>query len=106
MSNLRIMVEDDVGTRVMVAFRQDCITLGRADGNMLRLTERNVSRRHACFRKNTNGVFIEDLGSANGIRLNGERIDGKAELQLNDLIEIGQYQLLLCEGDGNDTKVG
>jgi pSer/pThr/pTyr-binding forkhead associated (FHA) protein len=90
----------------MVAFRRDYITLGRADGNMLRLTERNVSRRHACFRRSSEGVFIEDLDSANGVRINGERVKGKAELQLNDLIEIGQYQLLLCEGDGNETKVG
>lgn len=103
MSNLRIIIEDDVGTRVMVAFRRDRITLGRADGNLLRLTERNVSRRHACFHKNAKGVFIEDLGSANGTRLNGKRVEGQAELQLNDLIEIGQYQLLLCEGDAADT---
>lgn len=100
------MIEDDVGTRVMVAFRRDCITLGRADDNLLRLTERDVSRRHARFHKNEKGVFIEDLDSANGTKLNGNRVTGQAELQLNDLIEIGQYQLVLCEGDANTTKVG
>ena len=40
----------------------------------IRLTERNVSRRHARILRNNGEVHIEDLGSYNGIRVNNARI--------------------------------
>src|SRR5262249_15270892 len=40
-------------------------------------------------------VYIEDLGSYNGIRINGNRVAGKSAVAEGDRIQIGDYQLAL-----------
>jgi len=65
----------------------------RQDGNTIRLTERNVSRRHARLVKENGNVLIEDLGSYNGVRVNGEKITGRTRIKEGDLVEIGDYDL-------------
>jgi pSer/pThr/pTyr-binding forkhead associated (FHA) protein len=40
-------------------------------------------------------VLIEDLGSYNGIRVNGDRISGQVQVNDGDLIQIGDYDLAL-----------
>ena len=54
---LKLIIEDDEGRKTVVPFVRDEITIGRKEGNTIRLTERNVSRRHA-------RIVIED-GKAN-----------------------------------------
>jgi pSer/pThr/pTyr-binding forkhead associated (FHA) protein len=39
-------------------------------------------------------VTLEDLGSKNGTRLNGERVEGTQELRDGDAIRLGAVQLL------------
>ena len=54
------------------------------------LADANVSRRHAEVRPAAAGTWtIADLGSTNGVVLNGRRIDGLAELQQGDRIALG-----------------
>ena len=75
---MRLVIEDAAGTRSVVPFASDEITLGRArEGNTFRLEERNVSRLHARLVRASGVVYIEDLGSLNGTRVNGERISGR-----------------------------
>ncbi|MFO0725775.1 MAG: FHA domain-containing protein [Myxococcota bacterium] len=71
------------------------ITIGRMEGNTIRLMERNVSRRHARLLRDNGAVFIEDLNSFNGVKINGERIDKRFEVKEGDLVEIGDYHLAL-----------
>lgn len=93
---MRLVIEDASGTRSEVPFDGDEITLGRAqEGNTFRLTERNVSRRHARFVRASGTVWIEDLGSLTGTRVNGEPIAGRRRLHPGDLVEIGGYDLAL-----------
>jgi CubicO group peptidase (beta-lactamase class C family) len=40
-------------------------------------------------------VLVEDLGSSNGARINGERISGQSAVKDGDLIQIGDYDLAL-----------
>lgn len=92
---LKLIIEDDEGRKTVVPFARDEITIGRQDGNTIRLTERNVSRRHARLVRQNGHVLIEDLGSYNGTRINGERIQGQSEVSDGDLIQIGDYDLAL-----------
>ena len=93
--NTKLVIEDDAGKTIMVPFAREEITIGRKEGNTIRLTERNVSRNHAKITRSETGFFIEDLNSYNGIKLNGDRIKGAVEVQEHDLIEIGDYHLAL-----------
>jgi pSer/pThr/pTyr-binding forkhead associated (FHA) protein len=92
---LKLIIEDDEGRKTVVPFVRDEITIGRQEGNTIRLTERNVSRRHARLLRQHANVLIEDLGSYNGIRVNGDRITGQVPVQDGDLIQIGDYDLAI-----------
>ena len=96
---LRLIIEDDEGKTTVVPLIRDEITIGRKEGNTIRLTERNVSRRHARLVRTGEGVdhtvIVEDLDSYNGIRLNGDKVAGKCTMRPGDLVQIGDYSLAL-----------
>lgn len=92
---MKLIIEDDEGRKTVVPFAREEITIGRQEGNTIRLTERNVSRRHARLLRQNGHVLIEDLGSYNGIRVNGDRISGQVQVNDGDLIQIGDYDLAL-----------
>ncbi len=90
---MKLIIEDDEGRKTVVPLVREEITIGRQDGNIIKLSERNVSRRHARLKKDNGSLVIEDLGSYNGVRVNGERISGPTKIKEGDLIEIGDYDL-------------
>ena len=90
---MKLIIEDDEGRKTVVPLVREEITIGRQDGNTIRLTERNVSRRHARLAKENGNLVIEDLGSYNGVRVNGEKITEKTKIKEGDLVEIGDYDL-------------
>jgi pSer/pThr/pTyr-binding forkhead associated (FHA) protein len=152
----KLVIEDDEGNRTVVPLTRDQYSIGRRDGNTIRLTERNVSREHArIFKKNgaatagspaeasagaasgngngsgtatdkngkgagdakrdDAGVFVlEDLTSYNGVFVNGLRISHAQDLVLGDLVQIGDYRIVLQDesraqaavpGEGDPSKV-
>ncbi|MBR5548905.1 MAG: Flp pilus assembly complex ATPase component TadA [Kiritimatiellae bacterium] len=60
----------------------------------------DVSERHAILTVRGNKAVVEDLHSANGTYVNGEQIDGPAELDGGMVIQIGESMLRVC--DEND----
>ena len=90
---MKLIIEDDEGRKTVVPVVREEITIGRDDGNVVKLTERNVSRRHARLKRQNGQLLIEDLGSYNGVRINGERIAEPTPIKEGDLIEIGDYDL-------------
>jgi pSer/pThr/pTyr-binding forkhead associated (FHA) protein len=90
---MKLIIEDDEGRKTVVPVVREEITIGRQDGNTIRLTERNVSRRHARLVKENGNLVIEDLGSYNGVRVNGEKIASPTAIKEGDLVEIGDYDL-------------
>ncbi len=69
------------------------LVVGRDDSADIRVDDRKVSRRHAAFRVADGQVWVEDLGSVNGVRLNGKKISQKAVLLPSDVINMGAYAL-------------
>lgn len=100
----KLIIEDDEGKTTVYPLADGEISIGRREGNTIRLMERNVSRRHAKLLRNNGTVFIEDLDSYNGIRINGERITGKYEVNEGDLVEIGDYHLALQRTELKDDS--
>ena len=78
------------------------VLVGRAKDCDLRLFDETASRRHARILEAEGRVVIEDLGSANGILLNGDPVEGKAALFDGDVIAIGSVDLRYLSGDGAD----
>ncbi len=91
---MKLHIKDDAGKTTTVPMARDEITIGRKDGNTIRLTEKNVSRTHARLIKKGEEVHVEDL-SRYGTRVNGERIQQIRRVGAGDSIQIGDYTLTL-----------
>lgn len=63
--------------------------IGRADSCELPLDDPLVSRQHAALAVAEDGVTAEDLGSRNGIRVNGERVERPRRLAPGDVLLVG-----------------
>ena len=68
------------------------VVVGRSTKADIILAEDSVSRRHARLFVSGGCLFVEDLGSSNGVLVNGERVAQQA-LSRNDVVQIGCYTL-------------
>src|SRR5919198_3363064 len=69
------------------------VTLGREEGNLLRLNDERVSRFHAKVQQEDGDVIITDLESTNGTRVNGAPVQIR-RLRPGDQIGLGRSTLL------------
>ncbi len=70
------------------------LTIGRADDNGLVLRDQRVSRHHARLRARAGMLVLTDLGSRNGVRVNGVTVI-EAALGVGDQIEIGDAAFVI-----------
>ncbi len=77
---------------------------GRDEGVDLQVVDEMVSRRHLEFHYEAEdkGCMVKDLGSANGVFVNGGRISGEKNLTDGDTIKIGESVLLYSEKNIRD----
>lgn len=75
------------------------LTIGRADTSDIKLDGLQISNQHAKLLKTSGGVAIEDLGSTNGIYLNGQRVS-RSLITPNDSVLIGSF-LIQVDQAGN-----
>ena len=74
---------------------------GRSDENEILLLDDHISRKHARFRLVDGVVWLQDLGSANGTYVNGERLTGGCRLFHGDEISFDNLRFQLV-GKGQD----
>jgi pSer/pThr/pTyr-binding forkhead associated (FHA) protein len=103
---MKLIIEDDEGHRTVIPVVRDELTIGRNDANMVRLTEKNVSRKHARLVREDGHFYIEDLNSFTGVRVNGEKVKGKHVVHEGDLIQISEYDLSLHSGPDEKAEGG
>jgi len=65
--------------------------VGRHEECDLQLNSRKVSRKHCCIAQVKDHLVIRDLGSTNGIRINGTRVQGGI-LRAGDELMIGNFR--------------
>jgi predicted nucleic acid-binding Zn-ribbon protein len=75
-----------------VALSREWTRIGRSLAADVRFDDPTVSRRHALIVRQPDGVRVLDDRSLNGVFVNGERIDGKALADGDELI-VGRYRL-------------
>lgn len=69
------------------------VVVGRSRECDVVLDDSNVSRRHAEIRPTSGGWLVEDLGSTNGVRVNGRPVNGPHPLEPGDLLELGTAEV-------------
>jgi pSer/pThr/pTyr-binding forkhead associated (FHA) protein len=72
--------------------------IGRANGCDVHLDDPLVSRRHARVICSDVGTAIEDLGSSNGLYVNGRRSPGITPLHPGDVVQLGGTLWLVQDG--------
>lgn len=76
---------------------RDVVSIGRDASNDIALDEPSISRRHAQLIYREGGFYIQDLGSANGVVVNGTPIQGSIRIGPGDRIALSRDVTLALE---------
>src|SRR5207249_2740334 len=76
------------------------VTIGREEGNLLRLNDERVSRYHAKVQFDSGEIILTDLDSTNGTRVNGN-VTQIRRLKPGDRVGVGRSLLLF----GSDAEI-
>jgi hypothetical protein len=87
----KLLVQEGNGSREFELVDLEA-SIGRELDNSLRLPDPSISRHHAVIRQANGGFEIQDLGSSNGVLVNGTRME-TALLKDGDRVTLGQVQL-------------
>jgi DNA-binding winged helix-turn-helix (wHTH) protein len=90
------------GRTIPLAFGSHII--GRDETASISIDSQTVSRRHARLVLTQESAVVEDLGSKNGTRLNGELVSGSASLADRDTIQVGTHQLVFRTRSYDSTR--
>ena len=82
------LVPIDRGNTPLIPLQRPVLLVGRHPECDVRIELAKISRRHCCLAIAYDRVLIRDLGSRNGIRLNGRLIE-EAQLVEGDEVAIG-----------------
>jgi hypothetical protein len=72
--------------------KQPRVVIGRSRDCDIQLADANVSRRHGELRQEGASYWIVDLGSTNGLEVNGKRVK-RAKLRSGDTITMGSTEI-------------
>lgn len=85
----------------MLPLDRDDLILGRSPERAdLVVPDSSVSRQHLRLLTVGSSVTLLDLGSRNGVLVNGRRVDGSTTLRDGDVVTVGQTELLFFDGMG------
>lgn len=84
------------GHEKRIELEEEEVIVGRIPDCEIQLLVENVSRRHARIIYRNEDYCIEDLGSKNGVYVNGVKVE-KCVLRKHDMIEIGGVKILFVE---------
>jgi hypothetical protein len=73
-------------------------TIGRSRDCDIVLDDVGISRKHAEIRPHADGWTVADLGSTNGVRLNGRTVRSAQSLQSGDHVELGSTEIIFEAG--------
>src|SRR5882672_9995528 len=95
------LVPLDGGAPVEVV--KDLTIVGRKDECDVRLDHKSVSKMHCVIVKTDGMLFLRDLGSTNGTRVNGTRIR-RAALLPNDQVTIAHFKFRVHLGPDEPAR--
>ncbi len=86
-------------------------TLGRTDDNSVYIPDNSVSSKHCELHRNADGSYSAvDLGSSNGTRINGVRVENQ-KLVHSDILQVGGIEIMFhCDDEavtsGQNSQTG
>jgi pSer/pThr/pTyr-binding forkhead associated (FHA) protein len=91
----RVVVDKgpSAGQSLSLALPDRSYKVGRSPECDLVLSDDDVSREHVAFERRWQGVFVRDLGSKNGVEIDGQKIRGEQRVHDGEVVSIGGSQL-------------
>src|SRR5260370_40060179 len=80
------------------------VVVGRHPQCDARLDSLRISRHHCCMTQDQNEVVVRDLGSTNGIRINGQRVE-VGRLRPGDELSIAHIRYRLDNGQAQEKTL-
>lgn len=99
----RILVLLDAERPIKYPLYKEVMTIGRADIADICISNGFLSRLHARVVSTPEGVFIEDIESKNGIRVN-TKLTPRQELKHGDVIDLGRLRLRFIDTASDDAE--
>lgn len=99
----RLVALDQEGPDIPLQDRA-MIVVGRHPQCDVRLDSLRVSRHHCCMIPDQGEVIVRDLGSTNGIRINGHRVD-LGRLRADDELSIAHIRYRLVNGQSQEATM-
>lgn len=81
------------------------VVIGRSPECQITIEDPLVSRQHARIFIDAQGARVVDLGSRNGVRINGSLIRGEAPLRHNDRLRLGTQDLVFLVIDEGAARL-
>ena len=79
----------------VIAIDRAVVLVGRgSDCDAIITDSQKISRRHCCLVQVDNTYYVRDLGSMNGIWVNGERVSRENLISSGDRVQIGDVEFL------------
>ncbi|MBU1699255.1 MAG: SpoIIE family protein phosphatase [Candidatus Eisenbacteria bacterium] len=95
-------VED--GGPVQWSLTQGIFRIGRSVDSDIRMKDRSISREHAVLKIQDGEITLEDAGSHNGTKVDGQDIRKPTSIQPGAVLQFGSLELqFLRAGDAGDT---
>ncbi len=92
------------GASVAQLDRHRQLVVGRASPSDVTIPDPNLSRTHARFSWDDTGIWVEDLGSTNGKRKNGKKIE-RARVEAGDIVTIGPVHVAIHILSSSDSDL-
>jgi hypothetical protein len=77
-------------------------TVGRGEGNTIRLDDLSVSRKHARITYRQGGYWLSDVGSVSGTWVDGTKLNAPRRMAMGQTIDLGLCRLTV-ESAGEDA---
>ncbi len=101
MSVVRLVALDEGSD---ISLDREMLVVGRHPQCDARLDSIRVSRRHCCMTPDNGEIVVKDLGSTNGIRINGQRVE-KGRLRPGDELSIAHIRYRLDDSNGQEMTI-
>lgn len=95
----RLIVRQGVNPGAIYPLRAETNTIGRSEGLEVTVRDTLISRRHTRITLRDGAYLIEDLLSANGTFVNGQKLTAPRPLKDGDQIAIGDTVLIFQQGE-------
>ena len=103
MNALQLFVQQGPQAGRVFTLDKSSISIGREAGNDIALDSPQVSRYHARLTLQGNVYVIEDLGSTNGVLINGQRLTKPVPVTAGDVLGIGEGIVLRLQSSAAET---